>query len=223
MFHILVVEDERDIRQMIGEYLRTNGYHVFEASNGDEALRMMEAQHIDLLITDIMMPKINGYTLTKDLRAAGYELPILMITAKETIDDKETGFQSGTDDYMVKPIILRELALRVQALLKRAKIAAEKQIILKHSYFNLDSFTACINGETIAIPKKEFLVLFRLLTQPGKIFTRQQLLDEIWGFDNESGEGTVNVHISRLRERLSACQDFDIVTVKGLGIKVVLR
>ncbi|MGL4623467.1 MAG: response regulator transcription factor [Culicoidibacterales bacterium] len=223
MFHILVVEDERDIRQMIGEYLRTNGYHVFEASNGDEALRMMEAQHIDLLITDIMMPKINGYTLTKDLRAAGYELPILMITAKETIDDKETGFQSGTDDYMVKPIILRELALRVQALLKRAKIAAEKQITLKHSYFNLDSFTACINGETIAIPKKEFLVLFRLLTQPGKIFTRQQLLDEIWGFDNESGEGTVNVHISRLRERLSACQDFDIVTVKGLGIKVVLR
>ena len=223
MFHILVVEDERVIRQMIGEYLRTNGYHVFEASNGDEALRMMEAQHIDLLITDIMMPKINGYTLTKDLRAAGYELPILMITAKETIDDKETGFQSGTDDYMVKPIILRELALRVQALLKRAKIAAEKQIILKHSYFNLDSFTACINGETIAIPKKEFLVLFRLLTQPGKIFTRQQLLDEIWGFDNESGEGTVNVHISRLRERLSACQDFDIVTVKGLGIKVVLR
>lgn len=223
MFHILVVEDERDIRQMIGEYLRTNGYHVFEASNGDEALRMMEAQHIDLLITDIMMPKINGYTLTKDLRAAGYELPILMITAKETIDDKETGFQSGTDDYMVKPIILRELTLRVQALLKRAKIAAEKQITLKHSYFNLDSFTACINGETIAIPKKEFLVLFRLLTQPGKIFTRQQLLDEIWGFDNESGEGTVNVHISRLRERLSACQDFDIVTVKGLGIKVVLR
>ncbi|MGL5549187.1 MAG: response regulator transcription factor [Culicoidibacterales bacterium] len=223
MFQILVVEDEQDIRQMMGEYLRANGYQVFEASNGEEALTLMEAHHIDLLITDIMMPKVNGYTLTADLRNAGYELPILMITAKETIDDKEAGFQSGTDDYMVKPIILRELSLRVQALLKRAKIAAEKQITLAHSYFDLDSLTAQVNGQDIAMPKKEFLLLFRLLTQPGKIFTRQQLLDEIWGLDSESGEGTVNVHVSRLRDRLGDCQDFEIVTVKGLGIKVVLR
>lgn len=223
MFHILVVEDERDIRQMMGEYLRANGYQVFEASNGEEAFALMEGHHIDLLITDIMMPKVNGYTLTADLRNAGYDLPILMITAKEAIDDKEAGFQSGTDDYMVKPIILRELALRVQALLKRAKIASEKQIRLANSYFDLDSLTAQVNGQEITMPKKEFLLLFRLLTQPGKIFTRQQLLDEIWGLDSESGEGTVNVHIFRLRDRLSTCQDFEIITVKGLGIKVVLR
>jgi len=222
MFNILIAEDESDIRHMIAEYLKNNGFNTFEAADGESALSILDETHIDLLITDIMMPKINGYILTKDLRGFGYELPILMVTAKETIDDVETGFRSGTDDYMVKPVVLRELLLRVNALLKRAKIASDKIIKLKNSEFNYETFTAVINGKSFSIPKKEFLLLFRLLSQPGKIFTRQQLLDEIWGYDSQSGEGTVNVHISRLRERFADCQDFEIITVKGLGIKVMI-
>ncbi|MDO5522010.1 MAG: response regulator transcription factor [bacterium] len=223
MFNILIAEDERDIRHMMSEYLSNNGYNIFEAADGEAALDVLDETYIDLLITDIMMPKMNGYHLTKVLREAGYELPILMITAKETIDDKENGYRSGTDDYMVKPIVLRELLLRVNALLKRVKTTSEKKITLRTSAFDLDSFTAVVNGKSVEIPKKEFMLLFCLLSRPGKIFTRQQLLDEIWGYDTESGEGTVNVHISRLRERLRGCTDFEIVTVKGLGIKAVLK
>ena len=223
MFTVLIAEDETDIRHMMSEYLRNSGYHTIEAADGEAALTIIDEAHVDLLITDIMMPKMNGYHLTKDLRNAGYELPILMITAKETIDDKETGYRSGTDDYMVKPVVLRELLLRVNALLKRAKTASEKKITLKNAVFDFESLTAVVNGTPIEIPKKEFLLLFRLLSSPDKIFTRQQLLDEIWGFDSESGEGTINVHISRLREKLGNCNDFEIVTVKGLGIKAVLK
>lgn len=223
MFNILLAEDEKDIRYMMAEYLSNNGYKIFEAADGEAALDILYEEHIDLLITDVMMPKVSGYFLTKDLREAGYDLPVLMITAKESIDDKETGYRSGTDDYMVKPIILRELLLRVNALLKRAKISSEKIINLKNSSFDYDSFTAIVNGNNIKLPKKEFLLLFLLLSMPGKIFTRQQLLNEIWGFDCESGESTISVHISRLREKLSSCADFEIITVKGIGIKVLMK
>ncbi len=223
MFNILIAEDEKDIRRMMCEYLSNNCFSVYEAENGEAALDILYNNHIDLLITDIMMPKMNGYSLTRELRDAGYDMPILMVTAKETIDDKETGFNSGTDDYMVKPIILKELLLRINALLKRAKIASDKRISIGDTELDYETFRATINNQVTDIPKKEFMLLFRLLSQPGRIFTRQQIMDEIWGFDTESDEHTVNVHISRLRERLSKCNDFEIVAVKGLGYKVVVK
>lgn len=219
MFNILIAEDEKDIRHMMAEFLSNNGFSTFEAIDGKHALDVLGSTHIDLLITDVMMPKINGFSLVKDLREAGFELPILMITAKETIDDKETGFRSGTDDYMVKPIILRELLLRVNALLKRAKITSEQKITLKSISLDYESYVVQIDGNPIDLTKKEFLLLFKLLSHPNKIFTRQQLLDEIWGYDSDSGEATVSVHISRIREKCSPCKDFEIVTIKGLGVK----
>lgn len=223
MFNILIAEDEKDIRRMMCEYLENNGFSVSCAANGQTALDILAGTHIDLLITDIMMPKMNGYTLTRELREAGYELPILMVTAKETIDDKETGFNSGTDDYMVKPIVLKELLLRVNALLKRAKIASEKRITVGGTTLDYNTFTVTIDKVAAEIPKKEFMLIFRLLSQPGRIFTRQQIMDEIWGFDTESCEHTISVHISKLRERFTDCKDFDIVTVKGLGYKAVVK
>ena len=223
MFNILIAEDENDIRKMMCEYLQNNGFTVFEANNGEKAMDELDKVHIDLLITDIMMPKLNGYTLVRELREAKYEMPILMITAKETIEDKETGFNSGTDDYMVKPIVLREMLLRVNALLKRAKITNEKRIIVGNTTLDYEAFTVTNNKETFELPQKEFRLLFKLLSQPNRIFTRRQLMDEIWGYDSESGDSTVKVHISRLRERFNACKDFEIVTVKGLGYKAVER
>lgn len=222
MFNILIAEDEKDIRKMMKDYLSNNGYNIFEAENGKNALETLDKVQIDLLITDIMMPEMDGYSLTYELRQAGFKIPILMITAKETIDDKENGFNSGTDDYMVKPIILKEMLLRVNALLKRTQYAHEKLIEIGKSIVDYDTCTVRINDETIEIPKKEFLLLFRLLSNPGRIFTRQQLMDEIWGYDSESDEHTVSVHISRLRDRLLNCHDFKIVTVKGLGYKAII-
>ncbi len=222
MFKILLAEDEKDIRKMMSEYLENNGFSVYQAENGQVALEILEGIQIDLLITDIMMPKIDGYSLTKDLRSAGYDLPVLMITAKETIDDKEYGYNSGTDDYMVKPIILKEMLLRVNALLKRAQIASSKKIRIGETVLDYDTFLISIKSENIEIPKKEFMLLFKLLSQPGRIFTRQQIMDDIWGYDTESDSHTVNVHVSRLRERFENCKDFEIVTVKGLGYKAVV-
>ncbi len=221
MFTILVCEDEKNIRKLMVEYLTAESYSVFEAENGAEALEILDRTHIDLLITDIMMPQIDGYTLSNDLRSAGYELPILMITAKETFADKKRGFTCGTDDYMVKPVDMDEMLLRVAALLRRAKIASEKRLVVGSTIFDYENFTVTVNDVPLEVPKKEFMLVFMLLSRANKIFTRQQIMDEIWGYNTESDEQTVNVHISRLRERFEGNHDFIIVTVKGLGYKAV--
>lgn len=221
MFNILVCEDEQNIRNLMCEYLQQENYGVVPCKNGQEALEAMDKTHVDLLITDIMMPQMDGYRLATMIRDSGNTLPILMITAKETILDKKKGFNSGTDDYMVKPIDMEEMLLRVSALLRRAKVASEKILVIGDTILNYETFTVTINQEAITLPKKEFMLIYLLLSGANKIYTRQQIMDEIWGYDTESDEQTVNVHIRRLRERFEGNKDFEILTVKGLGYKAV--
>mgnify|MGYP000090639019 CR=1 FL=1 len=219
MLNVLIVDDNESIRKLISTYLIKDGYHVLHASNGVEALNILEAHHVDLMIADIMMPEMDGYTLTEDLRAANYTLPILMITAKETYEDKKKGFHVGTDDYMVKPIDMEEMLLRVNALIRRAKISHDKKIIIDDITLDYDSLTVITPNETIELPKKEFYLLFKLLSYPKKIFTRAQLMDELWGMDNDADERTVDVHVKRLRDKFGDFKEFDIVTIRGLGYK----
>ena len=221
MFNILVVEDNLNTRKLMEDVLLDERYTPLLAANGQEALDILEHQHIDLMITDIMMPGMDGYTLTEQLRDAGYDFPILMATAKETIKDKRKGFIVGTDDYMVKPIDEEELILRVKALLRRAKIVNERKVIVGKVTLNYDSLTVSRESERITLPQKEFILLYKLLSYPDTIFTRMQLMDEIWGFDSQTDEHTVSVHIGRLRERFATWPEFEIVTVRGLGYKAV--
>jgi two-component system OmpR family response regulator len=220
MFNILVVDDNDSIKKLITTYLIRDGYNVFAASDGLEALEVFDKEHIDLMIADIMMPNMGGYTLTNELRTSKYNIPILMITAKESFEDKKKGFSVGTDDYMVKPIDFDEMLLRVTALLRRAKISNEHKIVVGDITIDYETLTVTTKTETFLLPKKEFYLLFKLLSYPKKIFTRQDLLDEIWGFDNETDERTVDVHIRRLREKFDGLEEFKIVTVRGLGYKV---
>lgn len=223
MFNILVCEDEKNIRNLICEFLKREHYHVFESDNGEQALKTMDNNHIDLLITDIMMPKVDGLMLSADLRQAGYDLPILIITAKETIDDKKKGFHIGADDYMVKPIDMDEMLLRVAALLRRAKIASDKKLAIGDIVFDYNNLSVYMNNENMELPRKEFELIFMLLSSMNRIYTRQQIMDEIWGYDSNSDERTVDVHIKRLREKFSGNKDFEIITVKGLGYKAVKK
>lgn len=220
MVEILVVDDNENIRKLITAYLIRDGYRVHTANNGQEALEVMDKVSVDLMIADIMMPDMDGYTLTKSLRDSNYTLPILMVTAKETLEDKKQGFSSGTDDYMVKPIDFDEMLLRVSALLRRAKISNEKKIAVGNVILDYESLTLTRKEETFLLPKKEFYLLFKLMSYPNKIFTRQDLMERIWGFDNETDERTVDVHIKRLREKFDHFEEFKIITVRGLGYKV---
>lgn len=219
MVQILIVDDNESIRKLMKTYLLRDGYQVLSAADGSEALEILDQEHIDLMIADIMMPNMDGFTLTKELRAANYNFPILMVTAKESFEDKKTGFRAGTDDYMVKPIDFDEMLLRVAALLRRAKITNEHRIILGDVVLDYDALTVNTGSEEVLLPKKEFLILFKLLSYPKKIFTRQDLMDEIWGFDNETDIRTVDVHIKRLREKFDTLDEFKIITVRGLGYK----
>lgn len=221
MFHILVVEDDFHTRKLIADVLLDERYVPVLAEDAQKALDVLDHQHIDLMITDIMMPGMDGYTLTEMLRDAGYEFPILMMTAKETIKDKRKGFLVGTDDYMVKPVDEEELILRVKALLRRAKIVNDRKIIIGKVGLNYDSLTVSRESERFTLPQKEFMLLYKLLSYPDTIFTRLQLMDEIWGYDSQTDDHTVSVHISRLRERFGGWPEFDIVTVRGLGYKAV--
>lgn len=221
MFNILVVEDDTNTRKLMEAVLLEERYAPILASNAQEALDILDRQHIDLMITDIMMPGLDGYGLTEQLREAGYDIPILMVTAKETIKDKRKGFIVGTDDYMVKPIDNEELVLRIKALLRRAKIVHERKLTIGKVTLHYDSMAVSRETERITLPQKEFLLLYKLLSYPDIIFTRMQLMDEIWGYDSQTDEHTVSVHIGRLRERFSAWPEFDIVTVRGLGYKAV--
>ena len=223
MFHILVVEDNADMRELFCTVLSDGGYHAIPAADGVDALNVMEKEYIDLIVADVMMPNMDGYELTKELRDAKYELPILMVTAKNQFEDMKKGFRAGTDDYMVKPVNVNELLLRVEALLRRAKISSEKKITVGGTTLNYDALTVTRSGVEKILPQKEFYLLYKLLSYPNKIFTRQQLMDEIWGMFSETDERTVNTHINRLRERFADCTDFEIVTVRGLGYKAVKK
>ena len=219
MFNILVVEDNLDLRELFVTTINNAGYRAFGATDGLDALNLMDNTHIDLIVADIMMPKMSGYELTKELRSLGNSIPILMVTAKDDYDSLQKGFSFGADDYMIKPVNVNELLLRIQALLRRARINSEKKIVIGSTIIDYESMTVKYNDDDIVLPLKEFNLLFKLLSFPGKIFTRQQLMDEIWGMDSETDDRTINTHINRLRERFSNNQDFEIVTIRGLGLR----
>ncbi|MEN6328186.1 MAG: response regulator transcription factor [Syntrophomonas sp.] len=219
MFNILIVEDNTNIRKLIKARLEQEGYVVFQAENGADALNVLDSHYIDLIISDIMMPHMDGYELTKSLREANFNLPILMVTAKETFEDKKKGFLLGTDDYMVKPIDLNEMVLRVAALLRRAQIVAEHKIVTGDVVLNYDTLTVTAKDKIYELPKKEFYLLFKLLSYPKQIFTRQQLMDEIWGMDVDIDERTVDSHIKKLRKKFEDLAEFKIITIRGLGYK----
>ncbi len=219
MINILVVEDDKNLRKLMTAILKQKGYNVLNAEDGVKALDIIEISHIDLIISDIMMPHMDGYTLTDELRQSNNYLPILMVTAKETFEDKKKGFSAGTDDYMVKPIDMDEMILRVAALLRRSRIINEHRLVIGAVELDYDALTVSRNGNSILLPKKEFYLLFKLLSYPKQIFTRQQLMDEIWGMDAETDERTVDVHIKRLREKFADFSEFEIITIRGLGYK----
>lgn len=222
MNKILVIEDEPNLSRLYERVLTDHHFQVVTAENGEQALTKLEDHHIDLVITDIMMPEMDGFQFTHLIRQSGYDLPILVITAKDSFADKKHGFRLGADDYMVKPVNLEEMLLRVEALLRRAKIAHEQELTVGKTTLNQQELTLTRGKEVLWLRNKEFQLLYKLLSYPNKIFTRQQLMAELWGLDNQSDERTVDVHIKRLREQLQRNPDFDIVTIRGLGYKAVL-
>ena len=223
MFNILIAEDDHDVCQLFKHVLLRKGYSVTAVSNGKEALDAMAIERFDLLISDIMMPIMDGYELVRQMREVNEEIPVLMITAKDAFDDMQKGFLSGTDDYMVKPVNVDEMLLRVAALLRRAKIVHERKQSIGNTVMEFDTFTIISENSKQILPQKEFLLLYKMASYPGKIFTRQQLMDDIWGYDSETDTHTVEVHISRLREKLKDNKDFEIVTMRGVGYKVMKR
>lgn len=223
MVNILIVDDNAKIRKLIEIYLKQEGYNVFHAGNGNQALQVLDRISVDLVIADIMMPEMDGYELTKILRNTNYSLPIFMVTAKDAFSEKKKGFDLGADDYMTKPIDMDELVLRVKALLRRSKISSAKQIVIGSIVLDYESLEVRTPVETMVLPKKEFYLLYKLLSYPKKVFTRQELIDDIWGFDSEVDERTVDVHIKRLREKFGELSEFEIVTIRGLGYKGVIQ
>lgn len=223
MFRILVVDDDKNTRLFLKAVLENASYTVSVASDGVQALQIMDKEHIDLIVLDIMMPNMDGYELTKAIRDSDNSLPILMISAKQLPADKHKGFLVGTDDYMIKPIDDEEMLYRIKALLRRAKIANEHKIVIGDVVLDYDSLTVSRGSEQVELPQKEFLLLFKLLSYPGKIFTRIQLMDEIWGADSETGWETVTVHIGRLRKKFEGWDEIQIEAVRGLGYKAVRK
>lgn len=223
MFNILVVEDDKNLRKLVTTCLKRENYQTYEATNGVEALEMMDKQFIDLIVTDVMMPEMDGYELTKELRNAKYNVPILVITAKSTLQDKKEGFLAGADDYMVKPIDIEELVLRVKALLKRSNRVNEKKIKIGDLVLDYNQLSVQKGEKSYQLAQKEFYLLYKLLGTPNTIFTRQELIEEIWGLENESEFRTVDVHIKRIREKLEDVDEFEIVTVRGIGYKSIIK
>ena len=223
MFHILVVDDDKNTRLLFRAVLEDAGYTVSVAANGEEALAVLDREHVDLVVLDVMMPKLDGYEFTRTLRQTDNNLPVLMVSAKQLPEDKHRGFQAGTDDYMTKPIDEEEMLFRIKALLRRAKIANERRIVVGEVVLDYDAFTVSRGEESQILPQKEFLLLYKLLSYPGKIFTRIQLMDEIWGQESDTGWETVTVHIGRLRKRFEGWEEFEILSVRGLGYKAVKK
>ena len=221
MLKILIAEDDRELRQLFSHVLTIHGYAVKGVSDGQEALEALDGDYFDLIISDIMMPRVDGYDLVRKLRGIGSTTPVLMITAKDAFDDMRQGFLSGSDDYMVKPVNVNEMVLRVQALLRRAQMINERRCTLGKTVLECDCLMVTTEKDSFTLPQKEFMLLYKMASYPGKIFTRQQLMDEIWGYENESDTHTVDVHIARLRDRFRDSGDFKIVTIRGVGYKVV--
>ena len=221
MFNILVVDDQAHIRRLYEYTLEKNGYQPYTAGDGAQALKLMETTHIDLVILDLMMPTMDGYTFLKTMRDSGSSIPVLIITARDSAEDVRKAFTMGTDDFMVKPVDDVEMILRIRALLRRARISEEQMITVGSTTLIYDSFTLIQNGTEVQMPKKEFQILFKLLSFPNKTFTRANLMEEFWDMDSESEARTVDVHINRLRDRLKDNKDIQIVTVRGLGYKAV--
>jgi len=223
MFNVLIVDDDKNIRFALKELLDANGYNVFTAIDGEDAFEKIVSEHVDIVIVDIMMPKLDGYEFTKELRKINAELPVLMISAKQLPEDRKQGFIAGIDDFMSKPLDADELLLHVKALLRRYKIISERQIVVGDVVLDYDSYTVTGHGQTIELPQKEFLLLYKLLSSPGKIFTRIQLMDEIWGVDCDTDSETVTVHIGRLRKHFADWEEFEIDSIRGLGYKAVKK
>lgn len=223
MFHILVVDDDKNTQLLFKSILEKANYSAYLACNGEDALEVMEREHIDLVVLDIMMPRMDGYEFTKALRDVNNNLPILMVSAKQLPKDKHKGFDLGIDDYMTKPIEKEEFLYRIKALLRRAQIASEHKITIGNVVIDYDSMTVMRGKEVVELPQKEFLLLYKLLSYPGKIFTRIQIMDEIWGIESDAGWETVTVHIARLRKRFEGWEEFEIQSVRGLGYKAVKK
>ncbi len=223
MFNVLVIDDDKNIRFMMKEILESAGYVVSLAQDGEEGIDYCVNHHVDVVIVDIMMPKINGYEFTESLRKFDQDLPVLMMSAKQFSEDRKKGFKSGIDDFMTKPIDPEELLLHIKALLKRYKIEGERRIKIGDVVINYDDFTVTKGTDSVLLPQKEFLLLFKLLSFPNKIFTRIQLMDEIWGVDCDTDPETVTVHITRLRKRFSDWEEFKIENIRGLGYKAVKK
>ncbi len=221
MFKILVVEDNKELSRLFSRVLQKEGYTVFEAEDGVVALDILENEYIDLIISDIMMPRMNGIELVRSLRDARYNMPVLMITAKETFADKQQSFNAGVDDYMVKPVDVNEMMLRVRALLRRARIVNERRLSFGNTLLEYDTLSINTPQGIQTLPQKEFMLLYKLASNPNHIYTRQQIMDDIWGMASETETHTVDVHINRLRDRLRGNEDIEIVTVRGLGYKVI--
>ncbi|WP_225744862.1 response regulator transcription factor [Marinilactibacillus sp. Marseille-P9653] len=221
MATILVVEDDPNTQLLLVSRLKKE-YGVLACQNGEEALEILYRSKVDLIVSDIMMPKMDGYELLKTLRAEAFSIPILLLTAKHELNDKRLGFSLGTDDYLTKPINYEELIWRIQALLRRSKITSDNQIVLTHTVIDSQTLKVTHNHEEIDFSKKEFNLIFKLLSYPNIVFTKTQLLDDIWGYDSNSGEDTIKTHISKIRNKLKQIDDFEIVTVKGLGYKAVI-
>ena len=223
MYKILIAEDDIELRGLFQNVLVRQGFYVKCVSNGKEALEQIESNFFDLVISDIMMPVMDGYVMVRTLRERGFNIPVMMITAKDAFEDMQLGFLSGSDDYMVKPINVNELVLRINALLRRAQMTNERKQVIGNTILECDSCMVYTNGEELNLPLKEFMVLYKMISFPGKIFTRQQLLSEIWGYEVEGDTHTVDVHIERLRKKFRDNPDFEIVTIRGIGYKVVKR
>lgn len=222
MANILIVEDDKNVRLLLEVRLKTM-YSVTSVADGEEALGVISGGNTDLVITDIMMPKMDGFTLVETMRAGGYDIPVIMLTAKDALPDKGRGFAVGCDDYMTKPVNFEELIWRINALLRRYRISNEGKIVIDGVVVESSSFTVTRGGEVQELPLKEFQLLFLLLSYPGKIFTKENILDSVWGYATESDESTVRTHINRLRKRFEHFTEFEICTIRGVGYKAVIN
>ena len=223
LFKILVVEDDKNLKRLITTWLKMNKYETYEASNGREALKLLDKEYIDLIISDVMMPQMDGFELIKELRDCNYEVPILVITAKGDMQDKKTGFILGADDYMVKPIEMEELLLRVKAILKRSQSPHEKRIVIGDLVIDYEQMSVIRKGKVYLLAKKEFELLYKLVSSPNVIHNRQDLMEEIWGLESESDFRTVDVHIKRIREKLIDVDEFEIITIRSVGYKCIIK
>lgn len=221
MYKVLIAEDDRELLQLFTHVLTRQGYTVKGVTNGKEALNAVDNDYFDIILSDIMMPIMDGYEFVRQLRQDGNITPVMMITAKDAFDDMRMGFLSGTDDYMIKPVNVNEMVLRIQALLRRAQMINDRRLVIGNTVLECDTFTVTCDGDSVVLPQKEFMLLYKMASYPGRIFTRQQLMDEIWGYDSDSDTHTVDVHIGRLRERFRDNRDFKIMTMRGVGYKVV--